>query len=137
MKKYSSKEIIFFLEAWFLLHLSKLLILFLPFRSIAARLGKSQYETPRIEYSKEYWYDVEVAILRASRFTLFKSKCYDQAITGKWMLRRRGVLSTLYFGLSKKESGLSAHAWVRAGIRIITGRGGADGYSPIAWFGDC
>jgi hypothetical protein len=137
MRKYSIKEIVIFFEAWFLLHLSKLLILIIPFRSIASHLGKSQYETPKVEYDKESWYDVEVAILRSRRLTLHRSKCYDQAITGKWMLRRRGVLSTLYFGLSKKDAGLSAHAWLRAGTRLITGRIGMEEYTPIAWFGDC
>jgi hypothetical protein len=137
MRKYPIKEILFFFEAWSLLHISKLLILFVPFRSIASRLGKSQHETPKIEYHKDYWYDVEVAILRASRFTFHKSKCYDQAITCKWMLKRRGVMSTLYFGLLKKESELSAHAWIRVGIRVVTGRGGMEGYTPVAWFGDC
>jgi hypothetical protein len=136
MKLYQLKEVLAFGEAWLLLHFSKLLILFFPFRSIAARLGQSQFETSSQAIEKKYWLDVEVAINRASRFTLHKSKCYDQALTGKQMLKRRGVFSTLYFGLSKAEDGLSAHAWVRAGDRIVTGRAVVAQFTPVAWFGD-
>lgn len=136
MRIYRLKEVMAFGEAWFLLHFSKLLILFFPFRSIASRLGQRQFETSTQETEKKYWLDVEVAINRAIRFTIHKSKCYDQALTSKWMLKRRGVLSTLYFGLSKADDGLNAHAWVRTGNRIITGRAGVSQFTPIAWFGD-
>lgn len=136
MRRHRLKEVLAFGEAWILLHFSKLLILLFPFRSIASRLGQTQYETCTREIEKKYWLDVEVAINRASRFTIHKSKCYDQALTGKRMLKRRGVLSTLYFGLSKAEDGLSAHAWVRTGNRIITGRAGVSQFTPVAWFGD-
>lgn len=136
MRVYPLKEVQAFGEAWFLLHFSKLLILMFPFRSIASRLGQSQFETCSQEVEKKYWLDVEVAINRASRFTLHKSKCYDQALTAKRMLKRKGVLSTLYFGLSKAEDGLNAHAWVRVGTRIITGRAVVTQFTPVAWFGD-
>ena len=136
MKKYRLKEVLVFGEAWFLLHLSKLFIIIFSFRSIASRLGQLQFETCSQEVEEKYWLDVEVAINRASRFTLHKSKCYDQALTGKRMLKRRGVLSTLYFGLSKAEDGLSAHAWVRVGNRTIAGRAGVSQFTPVAWFGD-
>jgi len=80
--------------------------------------------------------NVEQAIRRASRFTLHESKCYDQALTGKLMLKRRGLPSTLYFGLAKDTSNLlKAHAWVRCGNRIITGRAVAEGYTVIVCFG--
>lgn len=74
--------------------------------------------------------------MRASRFTIYKSKCYDQALAGKMMLKRRGVSSTLYFGLSKVDTELTAHAWLRTGDRVITGRSEMKNYTSIAWYGD-
>jgi hypothetical protein len=136
MKRYAFNEVAVFVEAWFLLHISKILIMILPFRKLAARLGRSQFETEIIDLGKQVWYDVEVGIIRASKFTFYRSKCYDQALTGKYMLKRRRVSSTLYFGLSKSEDGLQAHAWVRAGVRIVTGRNGMERFTPVAWFGD-
>jgi hypothetical protein len=93
-------------------------------------------ETPEIDFGKEKWFDIEVAIIRASKFTLFKSKCYDQALTGKYMLKKKSIPSTLYFGLAKEKSIMIAHAWVRAGKRIITGREGVERFSIVAYFGD-
>jgi hypothetical protein len=136
MKSYSLNEILFFFQAWLLLHVSKVMILIFPFRKIAAKLGQAQLETPKIDFGKEKWFDVEVAINRASRFTLFKSKCYDQALTGKYMLRKKSIPSTLYFGLAKEKGELIAHAWVRAGKRIVTGRAGMEKFSVVAYFGD-
>lgn len=136
MKRYAFKEVNAFFEAWFLLHISKILIMILPFRKLAARLGRSQFETEIVNLGKQVWYDVEVGIIRASKFTIYRSKCYDQALTAKYMLKRRGVRSTLYFGLSKNQGRLSAHAWVRSGVRIVTGRIGMERFTPVAWFGD-
>lgn len=77
------------------------------------------------------------AIRRSSKFTLHDSRCYDQALTGKIMLNRRGLSATLYLGLAKEsEHQLSAHAWVRCGDSIVTGKAGMDRYMVIACFGD-
>jgi hypothetical protein len=136
MKHYSLREYLDFVEAFVFLHITKMIILFLPFRWIASRLGQSQYETERVMLERSWWLDVEVAILRASKFCIHESKCYDQALTGKLMLSRRGVASTLYFGLAKDGQALKAHAWLRAGDRVITGRTGIETFTPIAWFGN-
>jgi hypothetical protein len=136
MKFYPIREYFVFLEALSLLHFSKLLILSIPFKKIAARLGKLNVESSHMAQARNKWLPVEIGILRASRFTIHQSKCYDQALTAKLMLRRRGLSSTLYFGLSKADAELNAHAWVRSGDRIITGRGSMQAYTPVAWFGD-
>jgi hypothetical protein len=137
MKIRQPSEYLNFMEAFLLLHLSKFVILFFPFKKIAAHLGKLQIETPQEKIMSIKIQQVEQAINRASRFTIHDSKCYDQALTGKYMLNRRKLSATLYFGLAKENgSGLSAHAWVRCGTRILTGRAGMENYTVIACFGD-
>ena len=111
MKYYSPKEIFAFTEAWLLLHLSRSLILLIPFRYIAARLGKKHYETESATIEQKYWSHIEIAIVRAARFTFYKSRCFDQAITGKIMLKRRGVPTTLYLGILKEQNNLEAHTY--------------------------
>lgn len=137
MKKRSLSDYLNFIEAWIFLHAMKLAILILPFKRIAGRIGKVHTETSFETVVSDGVRNVEHAIRRASRYTIHQSKCYDQALTGKLMLKRRGIPSTLYFGLAKDSTNsLTAHAWVRCGNRIITGRVGSEGYTVIACFGN-
>ena len=137
MKTISLIDYVNFMEAWILLHISKLFILFMPFKKIAGKIGKLQVESSKFQINSAKINDVEHAIRRASRFSLFKSKCYDQALTGKFMLKRRNLSATIYFGLAKDaQNGLSAHAWVRCGNRIVTGKKGMETFTMIAAFGD-
>jgi len=134
--KYSLKEVFAFTEAWLLLHFSKSLIVLIPFRYIAAQLGKKHYETENTTIEQKYWSHIEIAIVRAARFTFYKSRCFDQAITGKIMLKRRGVPTTLYLGILKEQNNLEAHAWLSVGASVVTGKIGMERYTPIVWFGD-
>jgi hypothetical protein len=63
--------------------------------------------------------------------------CLPQAMAAKWMLRRRRTPSTLYLGLRREEkTSLTAHAWLRAGDEIITGRAAIMEHQVIATFGE-
>ncbi len=136
MNNPSVKEYLLFIEAWVLLHLSKVCIVILPFKKLASSLGKIQKETDFSSTADTVALDITHAVRRAARFTIHASKCYDQALTGKLMLRFRKVSSTIYFGLAKdQDSGLSAHAWLRSGSMIVTGRKGMEKFTPVAWFG--
>jgi len=137
MNKRPLSDYINFIEAWMLLHAMKLTILIIPFKRIAGRIGKVHSETSLEPVFSDGLPNVEQAIRRASRYTIHQSKCYDQALTGKVMLKRRRLPSTLYFGLAKDSTNsLTAHAWVRCGNRIITGKAGVEGYTVIVCFGE-
>ena len=58
-----------------------------------------------------------------------------QAIAGKLMLNLRGIASTMYLGVMKRDE-MKAHAWLRVGQRIITGRRGHQNYTVIARIGN-
>ena len=127
----------FFLEAWFLLHVAKLVILFISFKKIASWMGQLQVESTHDLLSTKMTINVEHAVRRASRYTLHESKCYDQALTAKAMLGQCSLPATIYFGLAKEsENQLMAHAWVRCGKSIITGKAGMDRFTLVACFGD-
>jgi hypothetical protein len=127
----------YFAEAWCLLHLAKLAILFMPFRKIASWMGQLQVESISDLDAERTPARIEHAIRRASRFTLHESKCYDQALTAKALLGQNGIPATIYFGLAKEsENQLHAHAWVRTGKSIITGKAGMEQFTVVACFGD-
>jgi hypothetical protein len=136
MKSSGIRDYLMFMEAWVLLHLSRLSILILPFKKLASILGRSQQETAYDADHEKVATDIFHSVRRSARFTIHASKCYDQALTGKLMLSYRKVSSTIYFGLAKdQDSGLSAHAWLRAGSIIVTGKRAMHKFTPVAWFG--
>jgi hypothetical protein len=115
------RKCLLLLEAFCLLGLARATVLTIPVKRFAALLGRLHVETPaesspRQEAAAQR---VEWAIRAASTRTPWDSNCFAQAIAGKLMLRARGVSSTLYLGVKKEQGELEAHAWLRAGARIV------------------
>jgi hypothetical protein len=130
-------DYVFFVEAWCLLHLAKLVILFMPFRRIASWMGRLNIESTHDNCFTKLSVKIEHAIRRASRYSFHESKCYDQALTAKALLGQCSLPATIYFGLAKEnDNQLMAHAWVRCGERIISGKAGMERFTVVAYFGD-
>ena len=126
-----------YLEAAFWLGMSRLAILILPFRWIAPLLGTHMAVSNehRAATDKKTEISVSRAILTMSRHLPWECKCLAQSMSGKMMLRRRQIPSTLYLGVAKKEDGdLNAHAWLRAGDTIILGGGGVERFAVVSTF---
>jgi hypothetical protein len=84
-----------------------------------------------------YVRDVEWAIAAISRRMRVPPTCLMQAAAAKELLSRRGIPATVYFGVAPAcgdGRAINAHAWLRCGKRIITGREEAQRFKPIAWF---
>jgi hypothetical protein len=60
---------------------------------------------------------------RAARATWWRSMCLEKALAGQWMLRRRGIPSTMYIGMAKLGGEFVAHAWLVAEGQVLTGAG--------------
>ncbi len=109
-------------EAIFGLVVSGVLIRFWRFRVLAAHLGRHMAESP-IDQDR-----AQLAVAQSIRWAIHATArrlpwhpvCLPQALTAQWMLRRRGITSTLYLGVDP-GSRYDAHAWVRAGALIVTG----------------
>src|SRR5512135_974690 len=128
------------LEAWFGLAVARLTLLSVPFKRIAPRLGKqlgpgelavTSGVAPPMARS------IGQAVERAARHTPWDSTCLTQTITGKSMLRRRGVPSRLYLGTRKDETGhLVAHSWLLVGDEVLIGGGSHETFTPLSAFED-
>lgn len=126
-------------EAFVELTRAKILIHTLPFRRLAPGFGRAQGLTPdtiapaeRAVASKVSW-----AVQAVARHAPLGFVCLPQAIAAQRMLRRRGVASTLYLGVAlgrNEPAALTAHAWLRAGDKIVTGEIEARHHRPLAWF---
>jgi hypothetical protein len=110
------------LEALAVCTAASIVLKVMPFSRVAPRLGRHMAETPAYQPGATSGHVPRVgwAVGAAARALPWKPLCFPQAITAKWMLKRRGIQSTLYLGTDPK-SNYDAHAWVRAGGVIVTG----------------
>lgn len=127
------------LEAAFWLGIARLAILVLPFRWVAPCLGRTMAQSPeKTGTTPAGLLDrISWAVAAASRHLPWDCLCLAQALAGKAMLRSRGVPSTFYLGVAKSgEAQLQAHAWLRCGELILTGRPGMAGFTVIITFAE-
>ncbi|WP_094603507.1 hypothetical protein SPSIL_010560 [Sporomusa silvacetica DSM 10669] len=128
-----------YIEFFLLAGVVRLAILLLPFSWQAMFLGKHMRESSIDECTEKMAFAKQVGriIETASRYTPWESKCLVQAVVGKMMLRQQGIANTLYLGVARNEGdNLIAHAWLRCGNTIITGRQGKDKFTVVGKFAD-
>jgi hypothetical protein len=127
------------LEAWIYLGAARAALLAVPFRHIARCLGRQfppdhavDEESTAPNDARRIAWAVEVM----SRHTAWESACLAQAIAGKFMLRRRRLVSWLFLGTRKDAAGnLEAHAWLQCGSEILLGAGGRESFTALSSFG--
>jgi hypothetical protein len=78
---------------------------------------------------------VRWAVLSGARNGPGRAVCFPQGIAAHLMLARRGVPSTLYYGVAKTPAGaLEAHVWVRAGAAPVVGCAAAPRFALMTCF---
>lgn len=130
-----------FCEALAELARAKLLIHGLPFRRLAPSFGRPQAETPAAIAPADRAVAVKIswAVQAAARHVPLGFVCLPQAVAAQRMLRRRGLATTLYLGVAPdraRPESITAHAWLRAGDKIVTGEGETATHRQLAWFAD-
>ena len=128
-------------EACICLALARVAVLALPFRVIARRLGGQMQETDLADDPVALGAGRRVgrAIAAVSKYAPWRTKCLEQAIAAKAMLRMRHVPNTMYLGVergSDHDSPLGAHAWVRTGTLNVTGGANIERYAVLSKFAD-
>lgn len=133
------RDQVLLVEALAWLGVARLLLLLLPFRWLAPSLGQAMTESPSAISPSERALALKVswAVQSVAAHVPLGFVCLPQALAAKWMLRRRCLATTLYLGVATPErTKLTAHAWLRAGDKILTGREASRQHTTIAWFGD-
>jgi hypothetical protein len=88
---------------------------FLPFKKVMGWLGKTNVR-PEIELSPEQIIQIKKTyhtLKLCDKYALWKTECYTLALTGKILLRRRNIPSTLYIGFKKNGEKYEGHAWLK------------------------
>jgi len=125
---------------WFMLGASKCVVLAVPFRKVASRLGCSVGLEPWIpilsEAQNRRAFQIGRVIRKVARLTPWDSNCFPQAVTARLLLGLYGVPYALYFGLMREagSSAMKAHAWVVAGRIWVTGGDSFDQYAIVGMY---
>lgn len=132
-----ARRLILLEAAWTLLA-AQAAVHLLPFHWLTpgfGRLGESERVIPLTPAQVWQAQQIGWAVRALARHFPWDSKCLAQAITGKWMLQRRGLTSTLYLGVDHgKKNWLEAHAWLVCGNEILTGERQHERFVVIAAF---
>lgn len=138
-RRRSRAERVLLLEALMLLGIARLAVLALPFKWLAVSLGRhmneanAQISASDLNIARR----VGQAVCSAANYTPWESICLPQAVAAQWMLKRRNIAGTLYLGVAKDEAKpekLAAHAWLRCGNLILTGRQCHRQFTVVATF---
>lgn len=111
----------------------------LPCRWLARGLGPPVVETAAAQggAEAERARGIGWALRTAARHLPWTCRCLAQALAGRWMLKRRGISSTVHLGVDRgRDRWLDAHAWLRSGEVILTGGAGRQRFKAIAAFGE-
>ncbi len=71
------------------------------------------------------------AVVRHSPLTFV---CFPQSLAAYFMLRRRGIAGTLFYGVARGANRLQAHTWIKVGDRIVVGGEGEPQFTVLTTF---
>ncbi|WP_158611008.1 lasso peptide biosynthesis B2 protein [Aurantiacibacter spongiae] len=74
--------------------------------------------------------DIGRIVRRTAARMPFRAVCLPQAMSARWLLRRRGIPSRIVIGSRRGDSreGLLFHAWLMVGEQVVTGQDERDAF---------
>jgi hypothetical protein len=125
------------IEALFTSARVKLTLKFFPFAKVMHWLGATNTESPEDQEPTTIFTrkQVKQALVLCNKYAFWPTECYTLSLTGKLLLKRRGIKSTLYVGFKKDEFGkYKGHAWLRANDTYISGFTESGEFTLHSWF---
>lgn len=116
------------------------LVFAVPFRRTAALIGetRSPVEPPPDMAARHKLHRAAGVCRRIARIAPnmpFRTTCLAQAVAGWLLLKRRGINTTIRFGVAMQDGKLAAHAWLMLGRETLLGGGVAGDFQPLADMG--
>lgn len=129
------KEKKLFFEAYFISLKVRIGLVLHSFNKYSEKLGeKGKMSNAQPDIDNILLNEIKYAIKRAVKYSLWRNKCMEQAITAKRMLSKRGIDSTIYFGVRKNNEKLEAHSWLKMGDVFIVGEKQSDAYTVVSFY---
>jgi len=103
----------------------------MPFKRVG-RFASRAPTRPRLAAPGEIA-SLKRAVLAWARRTPWRVVCFQQALALQILLRRRGIASTLHYGIAQEDM-LKAHVWLSVGGETVIGGEEAPRFREIACF---
>jgi hypothetical protein len=125
-------------EAIICLLFARLALACLSFRQITRFVSRPPHKPELLGLRRQFARRmVKRAIFNAWKRFPMKTTCFHRAITAYFMLHRRGVSTTLYYGATfLPDRGLTGHVWLQDGLEFVVGQQAASGYHALAYYPD-
>lgn|GEM_PF-1077561 len=136
-RRVARSNCVLLLETAVCLAVARLAVAALPFRWLTRAVRQRAGETPRQNDAATLAHGQHVAwaLEWMRRPVPWRGHCLARALAGKYMLRRRGIASTLYLGVAKDgKTQLEAHAWLRSGDLVVAGGENLERFTVIGTF---
>ena len=124
-----------FFEAYFTSFIVRISLIFTPFNNYSKKIGALNSDAKTINnLCIETINSIRIAVKRAAKYSIWRNKCLEQAITAKKMLKKRHIESTIYFGVCKNNNKLEAHAWLKVNETFVVGEKNHKRFIVVAYF---
>jgi len=132
----ADKKIVIYSLYWSLI--TRFCLLFLPFKFYRHFLGEMHVVAENDNYDNvaiEKALHIKQLVLIVTSHTPWASKCLVQDIVCKRLLQKEGIKTTLYLGAATTaEKKLDAHAWLKCGNIVLTGRLGHKRFKVVNYY---
>ena len=120
------------IEAGLAILAASVVIRLVPFKRLAGHLSAIPAGLPVAQAQQA---EEIVRAIRAWAVRLpWRTLCFEQGLSAYWMLRRRRLAATLFYGAATMDGEFKAHVWVRSGTRDVVGCENAPDYALLAQF---
>lgn len=118
------------LEAMIALLPAALAVRYLPFARVVESARKVRRQRSEVE-PRRLARMVEIA----ARKVPWRAMCFESALCLRVILRRRGIASTLHYGIGSEQDGaLKAHVWLTVDGDVLIGGANAAQFACVATF---
>jgi Transglutaminase-like superfamily len=137
------REKLILIQVWLLLGWTRIAVLTVSFKCLAARLEHCREFVPtpastaeQIQQATRIGWLVSVA----ARYTPWQSRCLTQVLVAQRLLAGRNIPGQFYLGVRRRSeclddsTRLSAHAWLQCGDVIVNGAAGHEAYTVVSTF---
>ena len=122
-------------EAACMLSFFRVALRFLPVQKLIAWMSWPSISLPLARERQTHTLRrVEWSIAAIVRHAPLTFVCFPQCLAAYFMLRRRHIASTLFYGVTRKNDQLKAHTWVKVGDRTVIGGDEAASFTVLNTF---
>jgi len=123
IKRLAPADIALAAEAACLLTFFRAALNFLPTERLTAWMGRYDQRQPSIPpaMASETIGRVQWSIDAAARHAPLTFVCFPRSLAAYFMLRRRHIVSKLFYGVAREADQLTAHTWVKVGDCTVVG----------------